>query len=76
VRVRSRRASLVAVAFVTPTVQPGQVFIPMHYAEVNRLTHASFDPHSRQPDYKHCAVALEKPGGKVRRNGGARQPPP
>lgn len=70
VRVRSRRASLVAVAFVTPTVQPGQVFIPMHYAGVNRLTHPSFDPHSRQPNYKHCAVALEKSDGKVGRNGG------
>ena len=60
VQIRSRRASLVAVAFITPTVQPGQVFIPMHYAEVNQLTHPSFDPHSRQPNYKHCAVALEK----------------
>jgi len=58
VRIRSRRAELVANAFVTPTVQPGQVFIPMHYDAVNRLTCASFDPHSRQPSYKHCAVAL------------------
>ena len=69
VQIRSRRASLVAVAIVTPTVQPGQVFIPMHYAEVNQLTHPSFDPHSRQPNYKHCAVALEKPDGKIRRHG-------
>ncbi len=73
VRVRSRRASLVAVAFVTPTVQPGQVFIPMHYAEVNQLTHPSFDPYSRQPNYKHCAVALEKADGKTGCNGGTRQ---
>jgi anaerobic selenocysteine-containing dehydrogenase len=72
VRVRSRRGSLVAVVFVTPTVQPGQVFIPMHYAEVNRLTHSSFDPHSRQPNYKHCAVALEKPDRKSRPYGGAK----
>ena len=56
VAVRSRRGSIVANAFVTPTVQAGQVFIPMHYAEANRLTHPSFDPHSRQPNYKHCAV--------------------
>jgi assimilatory nitrate reductase catalytic subunit len=59
VRVRSRRGSIAARAFVTPTVQPGQIFIPMHYGEVNRLTHPSFDPHSRQPNYKHCAVTLE-----------------
>jgi assimilatory nitrate reductase catalytic subunit len=58
VRIRSRRASIVANAFVTPTVQSGQIFIPMHYAEVNRLTHPSFDPHSRQPNYKHCAVDI------------------
>jgi len=57
--VRSRRGSLRATAVVTPTVQPGQVFIPMHYPEVNRLTNPSFDPHSRQPSYKHCAVAVE-----------------
>ncbi len=76
VQVRSRRASLVAVAFVTPTVQPGQVFIPMHYAELNRLTHPSFDPQSRQPNYKHCAVALEKPDGKIRRHGVTKSTPP
>jgi anaerobic selenocysteine-containing dehydrogenase len=58
ITVSSRRASLTATAFVTPTVQPGQVFIPMHYDTVNRLTFASFDPHSRQPSYKHCAVKL------------------
>ena len=59
VRLRSRRGSLEANAFITPTVEPGQVFIPMHYDTVNRLTHSSFDPHSRQPNYKHCAVTLE-----------------
>jgi predicted molibdopterin-dependent oxidoreductase YjgC len=60
VQVCSRRGSLAAVAFITPTVQPGQVFIPMHYAELNQLTCPSYDPHSRQPSYKHCAVALKK----------------
>lgn len=58
VTVGSRRAEITATAFVTPTVRPGQVFIPMHYDAVNRLTFASFDPHSRQPSYKHCAVRL------------------
>jgi anaerobic selenocysteine-containing dehydrogenase len=59
VRVRSRRGELSARAFVTPTVQPGQVFIPMHYAATNQLTLAAFDPYSRQPAYKACAVQLE-----------------
>lgn len=62
VRVTSRRAMLIATAVITPTVRPGQIFIPMHYADVNRLTYPSFDPQSRQPSYKHCAVALEKAG--------------
>jgi assimilatory nitrate reductase catalytic subunit len=43
---------------VTPTVRPGQVFIPMHYVETNRLTHPSFDPYSRQPSYKSGAVEV------------------
>ena len=59
VRVASRRGELTATAHVTPTVSPGQIFIPMHYAETNRLTFASFDPHSRQPSYKACAVRVE-----------------
>ncbi len=60
VEVRSRRGMITAAAFVTPTVQPGQVFIPMHYPEMNCLTFPSFDPHSRQPSYKHCAVAINR----------------
>jgi assimilatory nitrate reductase catalytic subunit len=59
VAVISRRARVECVAFITPTVQSGQVFIPMHYGVTNQLTRAEFDPHSRQPSYKHCAVRLE-----------------
>jgi anaerobic selenocysteine-containing dehydrogenase len=59
VRVGSRRGMLKAAAFITSTVQAGQVFISMHYAETNRLTLAVFDPYSRQPAYKACAVRLE-----------------
>ena len=60
VKIISRRGSLVAKAFITSTIQPGQVFVPMHYAQANRLTLASFDPYSRQPSYKACAVRLER----------------
>lgn len=59
VAVISRRARVTCTAFVTPTVQRGQVFIPMHYGVTNQLTYADFDPYSRQPSYKHCAVRLE-----------------
>jgi assimilatory nitrate reductase catalytic subunit len=58
VTIRSRRGEMTAAAYLAPTVQPGQIFVPMHYQEVNRLTHSAFDPHSRQPNYKACAVAL------------------
>lgn len=60
VSVSSQRGHLEATAFVAPTVQPGQVFIPMHYEECNRLTDAVFDPYSKQPSYKACAVQVAK----------------
>ena len=60
VAVSTRRGRIEVNAFVTPTVNPGQLFLPMHYDGVNRLTAASFDPHSRQPSYKHCAAALQR----------------
>jgi anaerobic selenocysteine-containing dehydrogenase len=56
--VRSRRGKMSVSVYLAPTMQCGQVFIPMHYPEVNQLTHPSFDPHSRQPNYKACAVAI------------------
>jgi predicted molibdopterin-dependent oxidoreductase YjgC len=52
----NRDAEMAARAFVTHTVQPKQVFIPMHFARTNQLTLASFDRRSRQPGYKACAV--------------------
>ena len=60
VEISSRRGRIEARAFVTFGVQPGQVFIPMHYAATNHLTFPSFDPYSRQPSYKACAVAVSK----------------
>jgi assimilatory nitrate reductase catalytic subunit len=57
--VRSQRGMARARAFVSHVVQPGQVFMPMHFVSTNQLTHASFDPYSRQPSYKACAVRIE-----------------
>jgi len=64
VGIASRRATIEATAFVTTTVQPGQLFIPMHYSAVNELTCPAFDPHSRQPSYKACAVRLAAPADR------------
>ena len=58
VTIASQRGSVTAKAFVTPTVAPGQLFLPMHYEVVNQLTLAHFDPYSRQPSYKNCAVKI------------------
>lgn len=60
VRVTSPRSELIAKASLTTCVSPGEVFLPMHDPRVNQLTHASFDPHSRQPSYKHSAVRVER----------------
>lgn len=59
-RLISRQGEVTCVAFVTPTVQPGQLFMPMHYRETNLLTFPSFDPYSRQPSYKACALRVER----------------
>ncbi len=60
VHVESRRGRIAAKAFVTHSVQRGHVFIPMHYEAANRLTDAVFDPYSKQPSYKACAVELRR----------------
>ncbi len=53
-------------ARVTPIVAPGQVFVPMHYAQTNCLTSPSFDPYSRQPSYKSGAVQVQRARGQHR----------
>jgi assimilatory nitrate reductase catalytic subunit len=59
VQVSTQRGSLRAKLMITPTVQPGQIFLPMHYATTNLLTDAVFDPYSSQPAYKSCAARLD-----------------
>lgn len=58
VLVESQRGSVRAKAFVTTAIRPGEVFMPMHDGQTNRLTDAVFDPYSRQPAYKACAVRV------------------
>ncbi len=59
VTVLTARGSVTANAFITPTVNQKQLFMPMHYVEVNQLTMAHFDPWSKQPSYKDCAAKIE-----------------
>ncbi|MET0728744.1 MAG: nitrate reductase [Acidimicrobiales bacterium] len=61
-RVTSSRGTVDGLrARVTAIVRPGEVFIPFHWDErcANRLTAAEFDPISREPNYKQCAVRVE-----------------
>lgn len=59
IQLRSRRGQAEVRAVVTSTVSPGQLFVPMHYEATNRLTLSHFDPISRQPSYKNCAIQVE-----------------
>jgi assimilatory nitrate reductase catalytic subunit len=47
---------------VTESVAQGQVFVPFHWAEfnANQVTQSIFDPISREPNYKQCAVRVER----------------
>ncbi|AEB08937.1 Nitrate reductase [Desulfobacca acetoxidans DSM 11109] len=62
VRVRTRRGEITAKAQVSPKARPGTVFVPFHFAEAaaNRLTIAALDPVAKIPEYKVCAVQIEK----------------
>jgi assimilatory nitrate reductase catalytic subunit len=45
---------------VTEIVAPGQVFMPFHFVETNSnlVTQSAFDPISREPNFKQCAVQV------------------
>jgi len=63
VMLRSRRGKVEnLIVRITETMQPGQLFIPFHFFEknANNLTLPAFDPESREPNYKQCAVQMEK----------------
>jgi assimilatory nitrate reductase catalytic subunit len=65
VRVSSRRGEVTLSAQVVETIRPDTVFIPYHWAagkQANLLTNAVLDPASKIPEYKVCAVAIEKVG--------------
>jgi len=62
VRVTSRRGTLLSKVWVTDRVKPGVVFMPLHFEEAaaNLLTNPAMDPISKTPEYKVCAVRVEK----------------
>lgn len=63
VTVISRRSSVPNVELrITGIVAPGQVFMPFHFYEhnSNQVTLGAFDPISREPNFKQCAVRVER----------------
>lgn len=63
VTVISRRNRVAQVELrITGIVAPGQVFMPFHFPEANSnlVTLGAFDPISREPNFKQCAVRVER----------------
>ncbi|GGU57658.1 hypothetical protein GCM10010211_23130 [Streptomyces albospinus] len=63
VAVVSRRGRAVAPARVSGAIRPDTVFMPFHWAgegRANSLTNPALDPVSRMPEFKVCAVRLER----------------
>jgi formate dehydrogenase alpha subunit len=62
IKIVSRRGQIAARASISEKGVAGTVFIPFHFAEsaVNELTNAALDPVAKIPEYKVCAVRIEK----------------
>jgi formate dehydrogenase major subunit len=62
VTVRSRRGAIQLPVRVSAAVTPGSVFIPFHFREAaaNVLTVDELDPHGKIPEFKFCAVRIER----------------
>lgn len=76
VTVRSRRGAVVDLELrITGIVAPGQVFMPFHFSETNSniVTLGAFDPISREPNFKQCAVRIERTPLSSRRTASTRK---
>ena len=62
IRVSSRRGQIELKAKSDESVRPGSLFIPFHFREAaaNVLTTDALDPHGKIPEFKFCAVAIQK----------------
>ena len=63
---RTRRGSCTLAVRVVRTIRPDTIFIPYHWPgarSANQLTNAAQDPISKIPEYKACAVRLQKAEG-------------
>ena len=62
INISSRRGSIKVKAQVSERTDKGVVFVPFHFSEAaaNLLTNSALDPTSKIPEYKVCAVKIEK----------------
>ena len=62
VNVSSRRGNVILRVLVTEKTIPGVIFIPFHFVEAaaNLLTNDALDPEAKIPEFKACAVKIEK----------------
>mgnify|MGYP001157975671 CR=1 FL=1 len=66
VRVTSRRGTAEGVARISTAIRSDTVFMPFHWAgdaRANLLTNPALDPTSRMPEFKVCAVRVERVPG-------------
>ncbi|MFI9589961.1 molybdopterin oxidoreductase family protein [Nonomuraea sp. NPDC052265] len=60
VLVSSRRGRSRAVARISDAIRRDTVFMPFHWEGANRLTNPALDPVSGMPEFKVCAVRVER----------------
>jgi assimilatory nitrate reductase catalytic subunit len=63
IRLTTRRGAATFRAKVKPAIRPDTVFAPFHWSgaqSANRLTNPALDPTSRMPEFKACAVRIER----------------
>jgi len=61
-RIVSRRGEVISKVLLTDQVEPGIIFMSFHFMEANAsvLTNPALDPICKIPEYKVCAVRVEK----------------
>ncbi len=62
VKLTSRRGQIESTARVGTKVSPGESWMPFHFPDgnANWLTNAALDKYARIPEYKVCAIRIEK----------------
>ena len=62
VLLKSRRGEIQTIARVTEDIRAGLIFMPWHFSECapNILTGPTAGPPSKMPEFKFCAVSIEK----------------